>query len=837
MKTNETLRQQRIIRLAALIGTIGTLFILFWTLKMAPFGNSSLAREDANIQYLAFFSYLKDVFRGENSLWYSLSIGLGGSGVPLASYYLSSPFNLLLFLFPKTELHSFVDITVALKLGVCAWTFCYYLQKRFPQLDGAKTLALSFCFALMQYNIAQSSNLMWLDGIYMLPLILLGVYRLVSEGRIGPLAAAFAVCLILNWYIAAINALFSVGMLILEWIWEEKREPFFKTLLRFIRAGIRSLLISAWVVVPTVAAQLRGKGSTTDWTGLSLGWLGNMADTLRNYRIWSINLPGAVTWFCGGLALLGTVAFFFSRQIPVKKKISGGAALIMLNLCYYWIPLFILFSLGKEPQGHWCRYAYLGSTLLLFLTAEALQSFHTVNEKPWKSVLLAAVTAVAVLVILNWNGERTDQNRLLITLAFLVVAAALLILSGRERKGTKVWVALLPILMILEMGWNASGLMRFYASPDVEEYREYVMDQTDRIDAITQSDPSVYRIGQTSYRRKEENGLTACFDESMAYGFASNTGYTSYSDASQLDFLNSLGYRTEAESMNIADTAILPADSLLGVRYILSEYDIPGLELMDEPAVTDNKKIYRNPYAFPMAFTTQNMGTDMEGEDPFQYQNRLIRELTGIEEDVFVPAEWSVEQGEDTRTYTVRKSREDSLLYGSLPWEGEQDWMLTAGDSVPTHYACWLSPSVFYIPAQDASAVVEVRGEVVQDIQSPYFYEMRPEVLQRAASVANERSASLEKAGGRSFVVSCSSEQEGFLYINIPYSADWTIRVNGEIQKAESYGGKDPMVTVPVNVGENLVEMSYHVKGLWLGILITMAECLLLIVFFRKRKK
>ena len=837
MKTIADRRRQRLVRLTALFGTIGALFLLFWALKMAPFGGSSLAREDANIQYLAFFSYLKDVFRGENSLWYSLSIGLGGSGVPLASYYLSSPFNVLLFLFPKTELHSFIDITVALKLGVCAWTFSYYLQKRFPDLGGAKTLALAFCFALMQYNIAQSSNLMWLDGIYMLPLILLGVYRLFTEERIGPLSAAFAVCLILNWYIAAINALFSIGMLLLECIWAEKKDSFLKTLLRFFRAGIRSLLLSAWVVVPTVISQLRGKGSTSDLTGISLGWMGNVAETLRNYRIWSINLPGAVTWFCGGLALLGPVAFLLARHVPVRKRISGGVALILMDLCYYWIPLFLLFSLGKEPQGHWCRYTYLGSTLLLFLTAEYLQTERTAEGKHWKTVLLSAAVAIAALGILNRNLESTDRVRLLITLAFLAGTAALLILAGREGKGAKVWAVMLPVLLLFEMSFNASGLMQFYASPDVEEYKEYVMDQTDRIDAIKQSDPAIYRIGQTSYRRSEASGLTACFDESMAYGFASNTGYTSYSDNLQMDFLDSLGYRTEAESMNIADTSILPADSLLGVRYILSEYEIPGMELLDDVSGTENKKIYRNPYAFPMAFMTESAGTETQEEDPFRYQNRLIRELTGIEEDVFVPVEWSVEQEGETQRYILKRNRVDSVLYGSIPWEEEKEWTLTAGDSAPTPYACWLSPSVFYIPADGVSAVVEVSGESVSDITEPCFYEMRPEVLQKAASIAGEHSAVLEKTGGGTFTVTCSSEQDSTLYINIPYSSDWTIRVNGEKTETQPYSADDPMITVPVKAGENRVEMTYHVRGLSIGILITLAECLLVMAVFRKRKK
>ena len=47
------------------------LLTLFKVMGFAPFGMRSLAWTDADIQYLDFFSYLKDVLRGENSIFYS----------------------------------------------------------------------------------------------------------------------------------------------------------------------------------------------------------------------------------------------------------------------------------------------------------------------------------------------------------------------------------------------------------------------------------------------------------------------------------------------------------------------------------------------------------------------------------------------------------------------------------------------------------------------------------------------------------------------------------------------------------------------------------------------
>lgn len=44
--------------------TLIILTIVYAILGIAPFGNKTIACADANIQYLDFFSYLMDVFKG-----------------------------------------------------------------------------------------------------------------------------------------------------------------------------------------------------------------------------------------------------------------------------------------------------------------------------------------------------------------------------------------------------------------------------------------------------------------------------------------------------------------------------------------------------------------------------------------------------------------------------------------------------------------------------------------------------------------------------------------------------------------------------------------------------
>ena len=69
-----------------------------------PFGSESFLTEDLKYQYIDFYAWLKRVISGDASVFYSLSQGMGSNTWGIFSYYLSSPFNLLILLFDTEHL-------------------------------------------------------------------------------------------------------------------------------------------------------------------------------------------------------------------------------------------------------------------------------------------------------------------------------------------------------------------------------------------------------------------------------------------------------------------------------------------------------------------------------------------------------------------------------------------------------------------------------------------------------------------------------------------------------------------------------------------------------------
>ena len=108
---------------------------------------------------------------------------MGGGNIAVFSYYLASPFNLLVAFLQKGSDPGIFTIVVILKLAMCSLTCSIFLRNRFEDLEAVIIAVLSLGYGLMEYNMDQASNIMWLDGVYMLPLILLGVSKLVRENK------------------------------------------------------------------------------------------------------------------------------------------------------------------------------------------------------------------------------------------------------------------------------------------------------------------------------------------------------------------------------------------------------------------------------------------------------------------------------------------------------------------------------------------------------------------------------------------------------------------------------------------------------------------------------
>ena len=79
----------------------------------------------------AFFNELWEKLRNGASLMYTWNIGLGSDFVSVFAYYLASPLNWLVVLFPKSHIIEFIELLIIFKISLSGATFFYFLKEHF----------------------------------------------------------------------------------------------------------------------------------------------------------------------------------------------------------------------------------------------------------------------------------------------------------------------------------------------------------------------------------------------------------------------------------------------------------------------------------------------------------------------------------------------------------------------------------------------------------------------------------------------------------------------------------------------------------------------------------
>lgn len=145
-----------------------------------PFGNGSVLTLDLQAQYVYYYEAIRRLMTEGGSWLYSWQRTLGGEFMGIVAYYMASPFNLILLLFPKSMLADAVMFIQLAKVGSMGLTFAYYLRKTRKTSD-MQTVVFAMMYALCAYSVVQLIDPMWLDAMVFLPLLVLGIESMIRQ--------------------------------------------------------------------------------------------------------------------------------------------------------------------------------------------------------------------------------------------------------------------------------------------------------------------------------------------------------------------------------------------------------------------------------------------------------------------------------------------------------------------------------------------------------------------------------------------------------------------------------------------------------------------------------
>ena len=533
---------------------------------------------------------------------------------------------------------------------------------------------------------------------------------------------------------------------------------------------------------------------------------------------------------------------FLNKEISTRKKVILAFSLVTCIMFCYYQPLFFVFSLLKSADSYFFRYSYVVIFTFIFIAANYYES---IKSEQNKNIILSAVIYSFLILLLNYVKMLYSNKAVYYTCFFIIITSILIYYYFKNINKQKVMKKIITILtlflvVILEMSYNTHLLMKIYSQDNVSKYEQYQDEQQKQIDAIKSYDNGIYRISQTTTRGMTKDNLTANYNESLAFNYMSITSYTSTTNTNQLRILQKLGYNTMGGIMKVTNTSVLGTDSLLGVKYILSPYDIKGTIKRYDIEQVDGKYVYENPYALSLAFICNNANFENNINDlnPFEYQNYLYSNLIGRNIEIYKKADYTEKITEDNKniTYNINIPKGNYSLYANFPWNSYADEIVNLNGKLITGYAKWLSPSVLYVPFDGNTAFIEICSEKQVNIKDTQIYLLDLDILKEVTFELNQRKIENISINKNQIRLEAYGAEGQRVFTTIPYINGMEIIRNNEKINPEIFD--NCFITIPLNYGENNIEINYTIPGIYTGILITIVGItiiLLSIVIFKKK--
>ena len=250
------LTHSRAVYVMSFVVPLVIMIAIFIIRDIYPFGDSCYLRSDMYHQYCPFFSELWSKIRDGGSLYYSWDIGMGTNFMAIFGYYLSSPSNWFIALFPQKYMIEIMNAIILLKIAASSFTFTLYLCKH-NKRRSLSAAVFGLFYALSAFIAAYSWNLMWLDCVLLLPLVVLGLEKLVYEGKGLLYSITLGFTILSNYYIAIMvcisMVIYFIVLIVSRPVPEDKTE-YARIILRFIVYSLLAGAFAAVVLLPEMYA-------------------------------------------------------------------------------------------------------------------------------------------------------------------------------------------------------------------------------------------------------------------------------------------------------------------------------------------------------------------------------------------------------------------------------------------------------------------------------------------------------------------------------------------------------------------------------------------------------
>lgn len=823
-----------------------------------PFGKRHTLQVDQYHQYAPFMAELQRKLKGGESLFFSWTGALGVNFWGLIGYYLASPLNLLVLIFPNAYVTEVVMAVTLIKIGLAGMWMQVFLTRVFPDRNQPwMAHALSTFYALSGYVMAYSWNMMWLDSVALLPLAAYGLALLLRKGQSPLFIAVMAMLMISNFYTGFFAWVF-IGLyyfVLRERLADERqKDPLWRSILLFGAHLVIAAGIAMFMILPVQQA-LSLTSAANDQFPKSIVFVDKPLDYFGRMLAFIIptissDMPNV---YSGVIALVLLPLYLSNRRLRLATRLSHLGLLLFLYLSFDVNVLDFIWHGLHYPNQLAHRYAYVLVFLLLAMCWDGFRSPEPELEAPRRWFHLAMPSVALVFILQRIDSQVYTQYIALGSAAFLMVYAALMTArdASRDPDNRRVATFLMASFLLLEVFLNT-----WHATPNYFGERELYstgkeVESVRRVAAQIKSE----RTGKLT---RMEILPERSVNDPMIYGLNGLTIFASTVPKKPVALFNKLGYPNNGVNSYQYRASTLLLDSLLGINDLIWRGALPITEKSRIKKIEDGSVVaWENPYALPLAYyAPENLSryNAILQANPFENQNRLAEAL-GADPEILVRAPLSIKTTngvtvslESADRYRVTREN-DSTSAATFELEAEE-----AG----TYYVAWRSDGfrvsqvhcklddtrtawfggawqgIGDIGWLEAGQTVQLQfGADKADINGVFtVFAARLDEASLSSSVERLRQGALqdEKVWSDGFSGRVTAPADGWLFISTTWNPGWQITVGGQPAKLEQVD--DSLLRVRISAGTHEVVGRFRPVRFWLGLWISVIFLLMFLVLF-----
>ena len=558
----------------------------------------------AKVDWLSQHSVLPDYFRQQfyatGKLFPEFAANLGGGQniYHFAYYGLYSPLILPSYLLPFVKMSDYIMAVSITGLTASVLLFYYWLKSR--KTDTGTAFILSLMFLLAGPMIGQySGQIMFVDYMPFLCLALIGVDRYFEQEKSGLFTVSVFLMIMTSFYFS-IGGMLALVLYGLHRYFEQREEcrvtvsTFLIDGLCFVRSMILAVLMSGFFLVPTALA-LTGGRSKEQNTSFASFFIPQITVERFAYSIYGIGLTTLVitvllmgllyrkvyekvlTYGCVIVLVIPVFAYLLNGGLYIRDKVF----IPFLPLLCYLISIYLEKCRKRELSFIAGIVPYIITTIFVYIARNQFVS-KGIGKSIWK-VLLAESILFLICYVLYCAMKRYHKE----TKEILMLA--------------------LPSVICLAVTMNTFYQMKPDRYVSRKLYRDVTGEQNRQAVKEALKDDGYYRTEQMGSDDENAADLNRIWDVEQnitsIYSSAYNPDYQTFR---QKTFRLEEPFRN-GMMQSVSKNPVF--QRMMGVRYIVSDSDVPGYTLVKKCGTTG---IYQNKDAAPVMYATDRVMTEEE---------------------------------------------------------------------------------------------------------------------------------------------------------------------------------------------------------------------------------